>query len=696
MSSPYEIYDGQIGVKLGYVLNCSKAHDESVALISYSAYEKRARRNQHLRLRSGGGLGNHVLLNWSHLPSPWKKALKKKFGQPDSDDNPLIQFFSLSGDARRYFDDFAFAPGEHLAPAQKKLYTLNASVLDALNDLKKSREVARKMRSISLRGLWPSLISDLETFNGHLMQTVGMKHTLPCSRKIKDKLDDYIDQGYSSLVDGRAKNKSAQVVTPLMIQIWGDIFAGQRYYNPDYTEVWKRYCAFLAGACEVVIAETGEAYDPTSPEFKKVSRQTVYKYQSSWQYRAPASAIREGDRQVYISKHEVPHNLDPPKFAGTLISIDDRNPPFKELGTGKRIWFYNCLDVASLAITVWVYGRTKEGIILEFYRQMVRNYHEWGLKLPLELECESSLNSSYKDTLLAPGAMFQKVRIIPNNARGKRVEAFYKPLRYQYEKKREGWLARPHAKDEANRASREKVPEIPYNEIVEGCLKDIETINNEKHHDQDLYPGMTRWDVFLDRQNPALDKYDYNWPAILSGLGKTTKTSMKVGHIAFQGKKCLVGIKGEPALGKDLIAIMNIIEGKEVEVKWLDGNDGEVISALVYHNGRMVCDLLGDFKYNRSEFERTEEGDRNRQIQSAYAATVRGYIKSQKKKINKVAIIENEQEDEKPKRFKIRQSPVYVPSNDPVKTLTEPTMEDFETDLEDYEETNTSTISRFS
>ena len=69
------------------------------------------------------------------------------------------------------------------------------------------------------------------------------------------------------------------------------------------------------------------------------------------------------------------------------------------------------IDLGNEAFTCWVYGTSKEGIITDFYRQMVRNYAEWNLILPAELESEMSLNSSFVDTFLKEGNMFQYVRI---------------------------------------------------------------------------------------------------------------------------------------------------------------------------------------------------------------------------------------------------------------------------------------------
>lgn len=648
--SAYETYQGHVGVKLAYIVSraakSQNMHPDSLRLITYSAYQKRAQRTPGLRLREGRGAGNEVLLSWTNLPTDWQTKLRKAFGDPTAERNPLEYYYQRDAKAAAYFsgatpDSFQYPDGSYPTPEQAERWTINASVLNALSQLKEDRETSCKMRGSTLRGLWPSLINDTTNFNDILKRT-GEGHTLPTTIKLKNRLEKYLKKGgYITLVDGRAKNTNAQVVTPEMLEIWRDIYAGQRGYKPDYTEVSRRYDSFRIGIIDVIIADTGEVYDRTLPCFKPASRSTVYAHQSDWQHRAPTHARRSGDRQKFKTEFETYHKLIQPEWAGSIISIDDRQPPFKTLA-GNRMWFYLGLDLGSEAITTWVHGESKEGIILEFYRAMVRNYMDWNLMLPYELEGESSLNSSFTNTFLKPGAMFPKVRIEANNARGKRIEAHFRQLRYGIEKKREGWIARPHAKDETNQAATDKVPQLPKQQIIQQGLADIAKWNNTLHGDQDLHPGMTRWDVFLDKQHPQLQPY--NWPAILSGLGYTTETSMKAGRITLQGKHRVVGHHGTVATGDALINIMKQIEGEKVDVRWLDNNEGEVLKALVFDkSGRMVCELLGDLAYHRATLEQTPQCLINREITSAYAATVQGYISRGRKAINTIAIVENEQ-----------------------------------------------------
>ena len=325
--------------------------------------------------------------------------------------------------------------------------------------------------------------------------------------------------------------------------------------------------------------------------------------------------------------------MERPKFAGSLISIDDRNPPFKDLD-GNRIWFYNGIDLASEVFTTFVYGKTKEGIILEFYRQMVRNYTEWGLNLPDGLEAESALNSSFTETFLQEGYMFQNVRIEANNARGKRIERYFRTLRYEVEKEREGWLARPHAKSESNQTGVEKVPQIPYENIVAGCIQDLFDWNNAPHSKD---PSKTRWEYFLENQHPDLKPT--NWKAILPHLGYRQPSSCNTGYVQLQGKARAIAMNGKICTGENLIQAMKMIEGKEVEIYWLDDNQGNVLKALAYYEGRFICELQEMPKYNRAMLERGEDAEEIRALQSAYVNTVESFIRRQEKMLNNINII---------------------------------------------------------
>lgn len=384
---------------------------------------------------------------------------------------------------------------------------------------------------------------------------------------------------------------------------------------------------------------TGELYDPK--DFKPLSPATIANYLHKWVNKIGTFAIRSGNRQRFMGQFKPHHSLDRPRYAGSIISIDDRQPPFKSLD-GKRVWFYNGIDLGSEAFTCWVYGETKEGIITEFYRQLVRNYHEWGFHLPHELEAEMSLNSSFVNTFLREGAMFQKVRIEANNARGKRIERYYGALRYEYEKEREGWLARPHALKESNQQGVDvtKVPTVPYEDIINGCLTDIERWNNAPHA---VHTDKTRWQVFCEMQNPELQPTNYL--AILPHIGYRTQTSVKAGIIRLQRQEFLLGVDGKVALSDQLIQLMSRVEGQNIDVYWLDDNNGEVMKALVYIGDQYICEAVQKPTYNRATIERTPQDENNRVIMSSYVASVEAFGRRVRQSIGSVTIIEQPKEE---------------------------------------------------
>ena len=691
LTSPYETFQNQIGVRLSYlVADEDKKQDESVALITYQALAKRAKRTPGLRLKEGKGAGNEALLSWEALPHEWKKELEQRFGRPEETYNALQKHFKSSAKAKIFYDEFQFENNEYLSAAHKRKYTVNASVLEAVISLKADRMMRRKSRGGSINGLWDSLASDVAAFQDNLKRMGMVPHTLPSSgKRLKLRVDRFLKEGYASLIDGRSQNNNAQIVTPTMIELWQAIYAGQKGRKPTYIEVALRYQAFLDGDLEIINNETGELFDPANSEYRPASESTIYSYQAAWGQAAVSHALRSGDRQKFKAAYEPFHKLKQPAFAGSIISIDDRQPPF-EYAPGKRIWFYNGIDLGSEAFTAWVWGETKEGIILDFYRQMVRNYTAWGINLPYELECEMSLNSSFRDGLLQNGNMFQEVRIEANNAQGKRIEAHYRQLRYQYEKDEIGWLARPFALSESNQKGSAKVPLIPKETIVKKALKAIETWNNTLHSNQDLHPGMTRWEVFLEKQHPNLTTT--NWAGILPYIGHETASSMRRGRITLQGQHRVVGFDGEVALGEKLISVMKRIEGKDVVVRWLDGNDGQVLKSLVYDTaGNLICELLGDLGYSRAKLERTADDGKNRELTSAYAATVQGYINQNAKKVESITILE------KPKPAKKRFVMPDLDSYEAPETRAEilPPVEEIIPDSDYIKTFNTSTASRF-
>lgn len=590
------------------------------------------RRGYGLKRAKIGGGGHPLQIEFDSLPF----EIQEVIGDPRKKEHILENYYVREQDVVDFYTDFTYPDGGHVRAESLETYITNGCMWRAIDKLKTDREQERMRlnQTGSLRGVMATLCADAASFNPVLKKRWGVGHTLPeAENKFKDRYNLYKEGGLAALLNKNKGNKNAAVLTPETLSLLNNIF-GTQAYKPTYEDVASQYAGFLSGQVEVTNQATGEVYAPS--EFKPLSRSTIYNYLKTWTNAIGTEARRSGDRQKLMSKFKPGHCLDRPQLSGSLISIDDRNPPF-EYAKGCRVWFYLGQDVASGAITTWVWGKDKKSIILDFYRQMVRNYAEWGLCLPAELECESSLNSSFKDTLLKEGNMFQYVRIEPNNARGKFIEhGFNRAIRYSEEKKQEGWIARPFARSESNQAGNQEVPMLPYDDIVELSLKNIETWNNKPH---DIDNEKTRWEYFLENQNPKLKSINYK--AILPYVGYREKSSVHAGIIRFRNQQWVLGDNGEICFGEQLIGLMSKVEGQNIDILWLDGNNGEVLKALVCINGQLMCEALPIPHYVRARIEQTSKDIKARELMSKYVATIEGFARKQRNAIDRVMVIDN-------------------------------------------------------
>lgn len=579
----------------------------------------------------GGGNGRKLYVIFDTLP----KKIQKALGDPRKADHILENYYKVDSETVDFYTTFQFEDGEYLSDDAQDKHITNAAMLKACIALENDRRTERLNKGSSMRNLTKSVFNDYISLRA--MKEEKNPETFKCTlpqhynRWLPDAFKAFKKNSYKGIIKRYKSNTNAQKVRKNKEEkLFNDLFATQDH-KPYVSEIARQYDAFLNGYLEIVNEKTGEVYDPKG--YRAVSERTIKNYLTKWENEIGTHAKRSGNRQELMGKFSPYHSFERPQFAGSLLSIDDRQPPF-EYEKGKRMWFYNGIDLASEAFTCFVWGKSKEGIILDFYRQIVRNYHHWGLNLPDGLEAESSLNSSYQDTFLREGYMFQNVRIEANNARGKKVERYFGKLRYEIEKKHIGWLARPFAKSEANQPSALPKTIIPYPELVQQGINDIETWNNMPHSQ---YPQMTRWEYFLENQNPDLKPTNYR--AIIPYLGYKTSTSVNVGIIKLQNNEWILGDNGKIATGEELIRLMQKIEGYDVDVYWLDDLEGKVFKAFVYIGDHYICEAIAKPKPNRANIERTPEDKAQMEAFARYKATIDAYQRQRKNELEPVAVI---------------------------------------------------------
>jgi hypothetical protein len=629
---------------------------------SWDALEKKLYRDAKRpvgirRIQRGGGLNCEVLIDYDTLPRP----IREKLPDPRHVDCVLEKFFSVDGEAVRYYAEKRVGKHGYIAPERQTEYVLDASVLRAAILLR-----AAHIHEVSLmRGKTKSISKFLSAEVNLLNELRKLKnlpcHTLPTNRiRFTEKLKRFEESGYDTLLKGY-DNQNAILKTKNEDDLLNAMYIQK--HKPTYTEVFKQYDAFLRGEVEVINPTTGELYNP-SP-YNKLSRSTVTRFLASWEQRVATHLKRSADRQVYMAKNEPFQTLQHPRYAGSSLSIDDRQAPFAYDRDGHRVWFYMGIDLGSECFIGFVWGKDKNaGLLQEFYREVVRNCTEWGVNVPAQLECESHLNSTLKDTLLQEGNMFEYVSIYPNSAHSKRIERYFAALRYILEKAMPGWIGRPHARSEANQTNSDKREIIPFDAIVERCLKEIENWNNSPCT---IYPDKTRYEVFLEKQHPEVKPT--NWHGILPYIGEWTSTSCNHGQIKLNGKWFVLGDKGSIYTGKDLLALMKMVEGKSVDICWLRGHNGQALKALVYVDNRCACEAIPQPVAFRSKLEARSDPQAvaNMELMERYKNTIRAYARSHKNEIENLVIIDNRKNTLNDK-FKIgwinEEPPIYIDKNE--------------------------------
>lgn len=645
-----------------------------------SEIRRYAERGYGIKAVQRGGNGRQLLISYDSLSAEIKNAL----GDPRKPGHLLEMFYQTDPAAVRFYSGPVFEDRGYLGQKHQEEYIINASVLQAANQLRIARENERRSKGGSLKGIMGTICADVASFKPILLQKFNEAHTLPDSEKrFKETFRGFFTQidnpngegkilNYPSLISGKLRNSNSRLVTDDVVRLLNDLFAGQQH-KPTRTEVSRCFDAFLSGYTEVVKSDgSGECYDPK--DFRKLSDATIINYLGAWENTIGTHAVRSSDRQKLMGQFQPFHKLKRPEFAGSLLSIDDRQPPFL-YEPKKRLWIYAGMDVASDAIVTVVWDKTKEALIMNFYRQLVRDHVMRGLCLPAELEAESSLNSSYTDTFLRPGAMFsENVHIAANNARAKWIERRWGMFRYDDgvggEKAHPAFQGRPHARREDQQmAPGAKENYIPYDQLVHDTLRRIEDWNNSPH---DTHKGKTRWDVYLENQHPGLKPI--NWPAILPHMGYCARQiAMPLnGILKFQDQHFLLGRDGQVATGDSLIHLMKQVAGEYVDIYYLDGNDGQMAKALIYQNDCLICEAVPQPEYNRSTLERRADGPQaevDRALMSAYENTVIAYQRQRKASINDVIVIGEREKTLNRKFVMPGLAPRYVPDDTPAQAL---------------------------
>lgn len=610
----------------------------------------------HIEIHGRSGNGSGILISYESLPPKYKAMVNAKYGDPYEyiAQQPLLNLLEEDWKAAEYYQEYILPDGRHLPTKYQAIYKRQAEWFNMINKVLSEKENLRDVLGITTAQFWDNVLM--------LIKADTQENKLPNTYlRLTQRLRKYNNGSYPSLISGRFCNQNTRKVNPEIEKLLMALYIMDE--RPYLKTVCKYYQQFIDGELHVCDAKTGVLFDPkdfyVNGKPYKVSEATVKHYiQNKPVNQAAVDKVILSNLQ-FANKHRPYNKRKAPQYCFSKITMDDISIPFK-LPNGDRVWSYQVFDVTSQAVVGVSFAKKKDhNLVKESLRDMLQRIARNGWGMPAEVEVEQHLNSEmrgkenedgiFQEDVMTAGAMFDFVRFCkPRNPMEKRAERFIEEKKYGYQKKRKGFQFRPFSKLEVNRANEDsKLVTMEYEEIKANELEDIWAYNNALHPRQDLYPGMSRWDVLLAHQNPNI-KPPAMWK-ILPLIGFSPKRA--------RVSRSYVDISGEEYRLKELDKVDRVgRKDKQVKLYYLPDENGDIISAHIYHltTKEHICELERVVAYQEALVERTDRDEEIRKEQDRYKYAFDEQVRERRKTIPSVGIgvadkqVKEVQKDEKP------------------------------------------------
>lgn len=184
---------------------------ENSDIMSEANYKKLCRCGKINKVVVGRGLGNKAQVEFDSIPERFKVQVVKKLGYPPklNNNNLILNYYKDDYEAVDFFAYYLLDEYRTLSPEKQDEYVKNSQMLKALDLFIKETITFVKSRN-GRRGL-TEIWNDAAKAVMEVKDQIG--HTLPKSaRRLKDKLEAFQKEGYSSLVSENFGNKKASKV----------------------------------------------------------------------------------------------------------------------------------------------------------------------------------------------------------------------------------------------------------------------------------------------------------------------------------------------------------------------------------------------------------------------------------------------------------------------------------------------------
>lgn len=181
--------------------------DDGEAVMTKAAYDWNVRqRNMNVLQRACRC--KKALIEYRSLPERFRVRFEAKYGDPEKTMKQEELPLAADTEAQKYYFQYLLPNGEHLPEEKQTEYMLNARVLNALREMLGTQKAMRRACNNNTPVIWSNLFAAAEK----LRETYG--HTLPKSEaRLRDKLRQYMKEGYGCLVSGKFCNSNTLKIT---------------------------------------------------------------------------------------------------------------------------------------------------------------------------------------------------------------------------------------------------------------------------------------------------------------------------------------------------------------------------------------------------------------------------------------------------------------------------------------------------
>lgn len=204
-------------------------------VVSRNNYRHLQQRGRFNVLRPGKGYGSYALIEYASLPERFKARFVEKYGKPEDIMKKEQAGLPQDQAAQRFFYDHILPNGEHIPERKQEEYTINARVLNALQEMFNTQKAMRRACNNNTPVIWSNIFKASEELRE------AYHHSLPKSEaRLRDKLREYAKEGYACLVSGKFGNKNTTKITKAAER---QIIALRRCRVPVYslTQMFEEY-----------------------------------------------------------------------------------------------------------------------------------------------------------------------------------------------------------------------------------------------------------------------------------------------------------------------------------------------------------------------------------------------------------------------------------------------------------------------